>query len=44
MNIIDELLDFLNNNCYRYEDCKQCLKCKFKEYLELKKDKNRECD
>lgn len=44
MDIIEELLKFLRDNCYKNESCKFCKICKFKEYLELKNDKNRKCD
>ena len=45
MDKIEELLKFLEDNCYKNESCKFCEGiCKFKKYLELKNDKNRKCD
>lgn len=37
MYMIEELLKFLKNNCYKNESCKFCKGiCKFKEYLKSK--------
>ena len=45
MDKVEELLKFLEDNCYKNESCKFCKGiCKFKEYLELKNYKNRNCD
>ena len=40
-NKVEELIQFLENTCYRYDSCQNCNSCRFREYLELKNVINR---